>query len=218
MLHYDFSKVPDAVPQYEPDAKIGNKDYQVKNVHYKVLKKRRGFYQYGMASWYGIKFHGRKTSNAEHYNMFGMTAAHKHLPLPTYVRVTNLNNHKNVIVRINDRGPFVNHRIIDLSYAAAWKLGMLGHGTAPVYLHVIMPDEYQAKANHAMYAQLGAFKTKQAAVKMKNKLSRYVADHRLVIRKDRKNNGLYKVIFGPLDHHSKAQLKQIQNLLNMLQQ
>ncbi len=98
---------------------------------------RPGYTEYGTASWYGNKFHGRRTADGEIYNMYAMTAAHKTLPFNTYVQVTNLNNHREAVVRINDRGPFVGDRIIDLSYAAAKKLGMIGTGTAPVKLVVL---------------------------------------------------------------------------------
>lgn len=136
----DESRIPNAVPKPEPLSKYGNRpNYRVLGHRYYVLKSAKGFHQRGIASWYGTKFHSHYTSNREPYNMLAMTAAHKTLPLPTYVKVTNLRNHRQIIVRVNDRGPFAANRIIDLSYVAAKKLGMLGTGTAPVQLDAIDP-------------------------------------------------------------------------------
>jgi rare lipoprotein A len=106
--------------------------YEVFGVRYQVMTSSDGYAERGVASWYGKKFHGRQTSNGERYDMYRMTAAHKTLPLPTNVRVTNLRNGRSVIVRVNDRGPFVKNRLIDLSYAAARELDMITTGTAPV--------------------------------------------------------------------------------------
>jgi len=113
------------------------KPYRVNGTWYQPIPRARGFEQEGMASWYGSEFHGRKTSNGEIYNMHSMTAAHKTLPLGTYVRVHNLRNGRTLDVRINDRGPFVSGRIIDLSYAAATALGVVGPGTAPVKIEAL---------------------------------------------------------------------------------
>lgn len=136
----DLSRVPDAVPRVEPRSRGGNPDsYEVFGRRYRVMDSSRGFVERGTASWYGRKFHGRKTSNGETYDMYRMTAAHKHLPLPTYVRVTNLDNQRSVVVRVNDRGPFHSDRIIDLSYAAASRLGILAKGTGRVELRAIDP-------------------------------------------------------------------------------
>ncbi len=118
----------------------GNLVERIRNGYYPYHVKRYvkpGYVEYGTASWYGYKFHGKRTADGEIYNMYAMTAAHKTLPFNTYVKVINLNNHRQAVVRINDRGPFVNNRIIDLSYAAAKKLGMIGTGTAPVKLIVL---------------------------------------------------------------------------------
>ncbi|MBD1389768.1 septal ring lytic transglycosylase RlpA family protein [Neiella sp. HB171785] len=133
----DVSQVPDAVPKYEPKSRGGNRHYTVRGKHYQVMDSAEGFSETGKASWYGNKFHGHKTSNGEIYNMYAMSAAHKHLPLPSFVKVTRLDNGKQVIVRVNDRGPFHRGRIIDLSYAAAHKLGMLKTGTAAVKIEAI---------------------------------------------------------------------------------
>ena len=125
----------DAVPKQEPKSRGGNRNYTVRGVHYQVFDNINNFKERGIASFYGEKFHGHLTSNGEIYDMYAMTAAHKHLPLPTYVKVTNLENQKTVIVRVNDRGPFHIGRIIDLSYSAAYKLGI--SGTAQVEIEAI---------------------------------------------------------------------------------
>ncbi len=127
----------DATPRAEEPSRGGNKNYQVFGKHYQVLKTAKDFSQSGVASWYGKKFHGHLTSNGEIYDMYAMSAAHKNLPLPTYVKVVNNDNGRSVIVRVNDRGPFHQSRIIDLSYSAAYKLDMLKTGTANVTITAI---------------------------------------------------------------------------------
>jgi rare lipoprotein A len=132
--------VPDAIARTEPRARNGNPPfYDVFGKRYYVLSSSIGYWERGVASWYGPGFHTVRTSTGEPYDMYGMTAAHKTLPLPAYVRVTNLQNGRSVVVRVNDRGPFVGNRIIDLSYAAAAKLDMLRHGTAMVEVRTIDP-------------------------------------------------------------------------------
>nr|WP_250207415.1 septal ring lytic transglycosylase RlpA family protein [Alteromonas oceanisediminis] len=131
----------DAIPHYEPYRAWNSRPYTVLGKHYTPLTTGKGFQQSGIASWYGQKFHGHLTSNGETYDMYAMTAAHTTLPLPSFVRVTNQINGKQVIVRVNDRGPFHDNRVIDLSYAAAKKLDYLKTGTAPVLLEVIHIDE-----------------------------------------------------------------------------
>lgn len=138
----DVSSIPNAVPTNEPYSRGGNRStYQVWGKSYNVLKTHQGYSEEGGASWYGRKFHGHKTSNGEIYDMYGMTAAHKSLPIPSYVKVRNLENNKEVIVRVNDRGPFHSDRIIDLSYAAAKKLGYKDKGTANVSVTSISVSE-----------------------------------------------------------------------------
>lgn len=122
---------------YEPYSRGGNKDYTVRGISYQVLKDATNYVKTGNASWYGEKFHGHLTSNGEIYNMYTLSAAHKTLPLPSFVKVTNLANNKQLVVRVNDRGPFHPERIIDLSYGAAHRLDMLKHGTAPVKIEVL---------------------------------------------------------------------------------
>jgi rare lipoprotein A len=136
----DVLSIPDAVPRPEPRGTRGNPPfYEVFGKRYYVLASSEGFVERGTASWYGPGFHAAATSMGEPYDMYGMTAAHKTLPLPAYAEVTNLRNGRKVVVRINDRGPFVGDRIIDLSYTAAAKLDMLLAGTAPVEVRVITP-------------------------------------------------------------------------------
>ena len=140
----DVSRIPDAVPKTESVTRAGNKNpYTVFGKTYHLLPAGSAYRAEGMASWYGTKFHGRKTANGETYDMYGMTAAHKTLPIPSYVKVTNLANQRSVIVRVNDRGPFHGNRIIDLSYAAAKKLAYAGPGTARVQVEAIDPGDYQ---------------------------------------------------------------------------
>lgn len=136
----DVSQVQDAVPKFEKRTAAGNvSPYKVKGVVYRVMNDPTGYEAYGAASWYGEKFHGNRTSNGEVYDMYEMTAAHKTLPIPSYVRVTNLENGKSIVVRVNDRGPFAHGRIIDLSYAGAYKLDFLREGTAKVKVEYIDP-------------------------------------------------------------------------------
>jgi rare lipoprotein A len=131
----------DAVPRPEPRSPYGNGPiYEVLGKRYTVMESNAGYQERGVASWYGKKFHGRQTASRERYNMYAMTAAHRTLPLPTFVRVRNLRNNKSVVVRVNDRGPFVHNRIIDLSYAAAIKLDMIRTGTSLVEITAITFD------------------------------------------------------------------------------
>ena len=136
----DLAAIPDAVPRDEPRSRYGNPEtYEVFGKRYKVMKSAKGHVERGPASWYGPGFHAERTSSGEPYDMYAMTAAHKTLPIPCFVRVTNLQNGRSVVVRVNDRGPFVGDRIIDLSYTAAWKLDMLRAGTAKVEIRVLEP-------------------------------------------------------------------------------
>lgn len=140
----DINAIPAVVPHQEARSRYGNpRSYVVGKHRYHVLSNSSGYKERGIASWYGTKFHGRRTSIGEPYDMLAMTAAHKTLPLPTYVEVTNLNNGRKVIVRINDRGPFKDNRIIDLSYAAATKLGIAASGTGLVEVRALDPATYQ---------------------------------------------------------------------------
>ncbi|HPF59499.1 MAG TPA: septal ring lytic transglycosylase RlpA family protein [Candidatus Competibacteraceae bacterium] len=133
----------DPVPQAEPPSRSGNPDtYVVFGRRYRVKETSEGHRETGIASWYGWDFHGRKTSSGPPFNMFELTAAHKSLPIPTYARVTNLENGRSIVVKVNDRGPFVGERIIDLSYAAAARLDMLNQGTAQVEVVALEPYQH----------------------------------------------------------------------------
>ncbi|MBK1716227.1 septal ring lytic transglycosylase RlpA family protein [Thiocystis violacea] len=138
----EIARIPDAVPKVEPLSRSGNAEsYVVRGQRYRTKKSSRGHVERGLASWYGEPFHGRKTSSGEVYDMHAMSAAHKTLPLPTYARVTNVDNGRSVVVRINDRGPFHGPRIIDLSYTAAVKLGVARTGTAMVEVRAVEPKK-----------------------------------------------------------------------------
>jgi rare lipoprotein A len=145
----DVSKIPNAQPKVEKLSKYGNMPvYRVNGKSYYVMNSSKHYEAEGTASWYGTKFHKRNTSSGEKYDMLSMTAAHRTLPLPTYLEVTNEQNGRSVIVKVNDRGPFADNRLLDLSYAAAKKLGMIGHGTAHVKVKAIDPVQYAKKEIH----------------------------------------------------------------------
>ena len=134
-------KIPDAVPRNEPFHRYANRPYTVFGHTYVPVLDKEPTKERGLASWYGRMFHGRKTASGEVYDMFAMTAAHKTMPIPSFARVTNVKNGQSVVVRINDRGPFHAGRIIDLSYAAAYRLGYVNAGSARVEVEAIIPDE-----------------------------------------------------------------------------
>lgn len=175
----DLSHIPDAVPRKEVRTIAGNKNpYTVLGKTYRLIKDESSYKERGFASWYGKKFNGYKTSNGEIYDMYAMTAAHKTLPIPSYVRVTNLQNGKTVVVRVNDRGPFHEGRIIDLSYAAAQRIGIHKMGTGKVEVEIVMPNDppaiprraeqtIQAVNNSRLpdntYLQVAAFANREAA-------------------------------------------------------
>lgn len=154
--------IPDAVPRVEPLSKSGNPDsYQIRGKRYFTKKTSTGHVERGLASWYGKQFHGRKTSSGERYNMYAMTAAHKTLPLPSYVRVTNMENGRTAVVKVNDRGPFHGPRVIDLSYSAAKKLGVIQKGTAMVEVRAIDASR-PSEDKGPFVAARGAAKGKQS--------------------------------------------------------
>ncbi|MGI9292035.1 MAG: septal ring lytic transglycosylase RlpA family protein [Gammaproteobacteria bacterium] len=213
-----------------PPSKYGNPPfYEVFGVRYKVMDSSIGYKERGVASWYGKKFHGRKTSSGERYDMYAMTAAHKALPLPTMVRVTNLSNGKSVIVKVNDRGPFVKNRIIDMSYAAAIELDMTGAGTAMVEVEALtrgkvinepVPEPSPVFADPqplqagGMFVQVGAFGESVNAEKLAQKLN----DEGIAKAAVHKQNGeqpvLYRVRIGPLSTVSEYDqiVRRIENL------
>ena len=189
--------VHDAVPMNEPLARYGNRSpYTVLGKSYKVMPSSEGYHERGIASWYGSKFHGRRTSSGEPYDMHLATAAHKTLPLPTYVEVKNLDNGRKMIIKVNDRGPFHEGRIIDLSYAAAIKLGVDQTGTARVDVRAIdvgSAKKYSAKLEDDTFLQVGAFSKKKTAKDMADKMKAA----RLKPVSVEKSRGMYKVWIGP---------------------
>lgn len=213
-FYVDETKISNAVPKDEPLSKYGNmRSYRVFGKRYYTLKSSRNYNQVGIASWYGTQFHEHNTSSGEPYDMLAMTAAHKSLPLPTYVEVTNLRNNRKIIVKVNDRGPFAPNRIIDLSYVAAKKLGMLGHGTTRVRVKAINPRTYynniddeptiadrcikskQPRSVGQVYVHVGTFKHKPNAMKLKRQLASRV---KAPINVSRLRSGMYRVQIGPL--------------------
>jgi len=210
----------DAVPHQEPRSQYGNGPrYEVHNKTYTVMQSSEGYRERGVASWYGNKFHGNLTSNREVYNMYAMTAAHKTLPLPSYVRVRNLRNDKSVVVRVNDRGPFANNRIIDLSYAAALKLDMVRAGTSLVEVTaisfakpqrdhpttvrrpaqaVIASTPSPAPATSRIYVQVGAYGDRSNAVRRLALLSRSGLASGFVYEDRSTDSPLYRVRIGPI--------------------
>jgi rare lipoprotein A len=189
--------VQDAVPVNEPRARYGNHSpYTVLGKTYTVLPTSKGYHERGVASWYGSKFHGRRTSSGEPYDMHLATAAHKSLPLPTYAEVTNLDNGRKMIVKINDRGPFHEDRIIDLSYAAAIKLGVDQSGTARVDVRAIDVETSRpssVKVADGTFLQVGAFSRRKTAEDLAGRM--LVEQVKPV--SVQKSRGLYKVWIGP---------------------
>jgi rare lipoprotein A len=208
------SELRDAKPRPESKSRGGNKHYQVRGKNYQVLNSAHNFKQSGIASWYGKKFHGHLTSNGEIYNMYGMSAAHKNLPLPTYVKVTNNDNKKTVIVRVNDRGPFHHDRVIDLSYSAAYKLDMLKTGTANVTIEAITyTADNKAKMTVENKNRTGDFIQVFATrnKKLADKTAKTITSLFKHPASNQKIRDIYKVQVGPF----KAQ-STLENVLNQL--
>ena len=168
--------------------------YRVKGKLYQVLRSAKGYVKEGVASWYGTRFHKKKTSSGEPYNMYALTAAHKTLPLPSYVKVRNLENGKEIIVRVNDRGPFHSNRVIDLSYAAARKLGMSLQGLAKVRIEALTPDVHEDDLTADYYIQVAAYKGKSLAKRLQKKLE---SSTKHPVSVSEKSNH-YVVMVGPL--------------------
>ena len=199
------------IPQTSRSKNGNPSSYVVAGKRYYVLDSAGGFKQRGIASWYGKKFHGRKTSNGEIYNMYGMTAAHKRLPIPVYVRVRNLTNGRSVVVKVNDRGPFVEGRIIDLSYSAAQKLDIIGTGTARVEISVLAPGQSETVSvvrtipladkvaeDIPLFIQVGSFGQEFNALNLLRDLQD-LDEQAVSISELATSNGLfYRVRVGPL--------------------
>jgi rare lipoprotein A len=208
--------VPDAVPRPEPRSTYGNPPaYEVNGRRYRTLAESRGFVERGVASWYGPDFHGRLTSTREVYDMYGMTAAHPSLPLPTYARVVNLENGRAVVVRINDRGPFHDNRVIDLSYTAAYKLGLLERGTGVVEVRAIDPERPggpvaggdsapSPSRRPDLYVQVGAFGSRENAVRLQSRLQGIAPASVRVRPPEADERPLYRVRVGPLSDVDEA--------------
>ena len=197
--------IPDPVPKAEPRSAHGNPPfYEVYGQRYLVLPSATGYLERGVASWYGPTFHGGNTSSGEQYDMYGMTAAHKTLPLPTYARVTNLKNGRSIVVRINDRGPFVANRLIDLSYTAAAKLDMLREGTTLVEVRALtpgVPDDLSRSAASpppALYVQAGAFADAQNAQRALDKLRGAGLANAFLLPPVQGHARLYRLRLGPV--------------------
>ena len=192
----DISAIPDAVPRYELQSHSANpRSYTVLGKQYTLETHPSNYLQTGTASWYGTKFHEHKTANGETYDMFAMTAAHKTLPIPSYVQVTNMDNQQQVIVRINDRGPFHEDRIIDLSYAAAVKLGIQQNGTGLVEVKAL--EATQTNEAESIYLQLGVFGDIENANKLEEELRQVQFNPRIKTEQHQGNNR-YKVQLGPI--------------------
>ena len=222
----DLSHVQDPVPRALPHSRYGNPEsYEVFGVRYHVKESNVGYDQEGIASWYGTKFHGRRTSSGEPYDMYAMTAAHKTLPIPVYAEVTNLENGRQVIVKINDRGPFHEDRIIDLSYAAAYRLDFHDQGTAPVRVRTIVPgeddqptvaevtpagatpallpeEEAIPEAGSHWFLQVGAFRDAGNARQFRERLNRDAGIDTVDIQ--RGSGGVHRVRVGPLSSAGEA--------------
>lgn len=213
----DIMTIPDAVPRPEPVTSAGNKSpYTVLGTTYRVAPARPGYRERGFASWYGTKFHGQYTSNGEPYDVYTMTAAHKTLPIPCYVRVKNVENGRSIVVRVNDRGPFHEGRVLDLSYAAAYRLGYANKGTALVELEVLDPmaPEWVAKRREMAgdarlvasqpvarktYLQAGAFRSMDGARSLQQTLASLLGHEVFIHRSADAASPWYRVRIGPLE-------------------
>jgi len=210
----NIAEIPDAVPRDEPLSRYANRPYEVFGQRYVPLTRVQPYHEEGVASWYGRRYHAKKTSSGEAYDMYAMSAAHPTLPIPSYARVTNSSNGRSVVVRVNDRGPFLGGRVIDLSYAAAYRLGYIGDGSAKVVVDAIVPGEPLRVAQTApappansasvetvqapagIYLQLAAFSAQASAESMRERLAReldWLGTRIYVVS----TGDLYKLQLGP---------------------
>jgi rare lipoprotein A len=195
--------VSDAVPRADPILAVGNKSpYTVNGKRYEILENSHNYKQRGTASWYGTKFHGHETSNGEIFDLYQASAAHKTLPIPCYARVTNLDNGRSVVVRVNDRGPFHGDRLIDLSYAAAVKLGYMESGTANVEVEVLNiagVDDRRGTVNGSYrYLQMGAFGSESSALRLQGELRALLTTDVSISPVESGGSMLYRVRVGPV--------------------
>ena len=212
----NLDEIPDAQPKYEALSKWASRPYVAFDKKYTPMKKIIPFKEEGYASWYGKRYHGKKTSIGEAYDMYQMTGAHKTLPLPCYIKVTNLKNKRSVIIRVNDRGPFVDNRIIDLSYAAAHRLRIIETGSELVRIEMVNPSlakknikktENVSSTNSSIkyfYIQAGAFSSEDNASYLIKRLSKIQFRNSLNIKKLSKNS-LHLVTIGPYDSKKNAE-------------
>lgn len=225
----DVSGIAEPVPIAEPLARYGNRSpYTVLGKSYQVMNSADGHVERGIASWYGTKFHGRPTSSFEPYDMYKLTAAHKSLPLPSFVRVTNLENGRSLVVRVNDRGPFHDDRIIDLSYAAAVRLGVHIKGTAQVEVRALVATGAASRTAHSMepsrpfgvasnsrrWLQVGSFGERNNARAVERQLSDAGIRHHRSLRADVAGRPVWRVQVGPLGGH--AEFEHTQSKLRQL--
>ncbi|WP_051326907.1 septal ring lytic transglycosylase RlpA family protein [Aliagarivorans taiwanensis] len=202
----DLQHIESLTPRDEPMSAQGNRDYKVRGKSYQVWRDIEEYQQQGEASWYGKKFHGHLTSNGEIYDMYSLSAAHKNLPLPSYVQVTNLANDKSVVVRVNDRGPFHGDRIIDLSYAAAHKLDMLKSGVGKVEVKLLRADQNNSPAalafieQHQYYVQLMASRQQDSLLAHQLQLEQLGLTSEII-----EQNGWQKLRLGPYNSRRQAE-------------
>lgn len=204
----NLNDVTNAVPRTEPLHRYANRTYTALGQTFTPDTSFKPYKKEGMASWYGKRFHGKKTASGEVYDMYGMTAAHPTLPIPSYVRVTSLNNGKSVIVRVNDRGPFSKNRLIDLSYVAAHKLEYLGAGSTLVRVETIDPSQYDVNGTpleSGIYLQLGAFKAEDKAHKLREKVEKNIESPAPPVRVVLEGK-LHRVTLGPYASHEAADI------------
>jgi rare lipoprotein A len=192
----DLDSIADAEPRIEPLHRFANNPYVVFGVTYTPMRSHAPFRQRGFASWYGRMFHGQKTSSGEPYDMYAMTAAHPTLPIPSYVRVTHARNGRSVVVRVNDRGPFHPGRAIDLSYAAANRLGYVQEGSAPVEVELITPQDIAQRTTESggVYVQAGAFAARDNAEGLR---ARIIAEVKEAAVEVLQTEGTFRVHVGP---------------------
>ena len=203
----DLDRIADAEPRVEPLHRFANNPYSVFGVAYTPMKSHAPYKQRGLASWYGRMFHGQRTASGEPYDMYAMTGAHTTLPIPSYVRVTSVRSGRYVIVRINDRGPFHAGRLIDLSYAAAHKLGIVTQGSALVEVELLTPDEIvrmndgattlSAASEGSVYLQLGAFSARANAESLRARIVRELSELKESAVQILQRDGAFRVHVGP---------------------